>query len=127
VNDVATDVMQLYDQFLLYYQGTTQRFTSYSDSNQVFSCVRAITLERENKHGQNGQSQKADRVRIRTWQGGAESRQTDLVAKMGRRGLDDKTRKVTLWTQQNAGTGIKPGSSAVDTSTRRELRRTITS
>jgi ATPase subunit of ABC transporter with duplicated ATPase domains len=124
VNDVATDVIQQFDQFLLYYPGNyadhlVQR--QQSDLHQLRQAVSlnkkktsmVKTLDNLKKHatGKTVGSKKANKQ--------IESHRK----KIERQGLDDKDEKGHRWTQQKAGTGIKPGSiNAVDASTRRGLK-----
>jgi ATP-binding cassette subfamily F protein 3 len=126
VNDVATDVMQQYDQFLLYYPGNYADYLVQRQQSDIHQLRQAVTLEKKRtnmvKTMDNLKKQAGS-----TWKRGGSKKVDKQIEsrrkKMERQGLDDKDEKGHRWTQQNAGTGIKPGSiNAVDASTRRGLK-----
>jgi ATPase subunit of ABC transporter with duplicated ATPase domains len=126
VNDVATDVIQLYDHFLLYYPGNYADYLVQRQQSDLHQLRQAVSLDKKRtsmvKTMDNLKKQAGS-----TWKRGGSKKVDKQIEsrrkKMERQGLDNKDEKGHRWTQQNAGTGIKPGSiNAVDASTRRGLK-----
>ena len=122
INDVATDVIDLKQQTLVYYPGNYIDYTVYRRQNDLHQLRQAVALDK--KRGAMMQTLENMKKQPTPRRGGAKKKSKQIESqkkKIERQGLD-KDKHGHRWTQQKAGTGMKTGSiNAIDASTRRGL------
>lgn len=122
INDVVTNVIQFLDQFLLYYPGNYADYLVQRQQSDLHQLREAIALDK--KRGAMMHTLDNLKKQAVPRRGGSKKKSKQITShrrKIERQGLD-KDEKGHRWTQQKAGTGIRPGSvNAIDASTRRGL------
>lgn len=123
INDVASDVIQHFDQALLYYPGNYADYLVQRQQSDLHQLREVVALDKK----RNSMIHTLDNLKKQvTSNGGGSKKISKQIGshrkKIERQGLP-KDEKGHRWTQQKAGTGIKPGSiNAIDASTRRGLK-----
>lgn len=121
INDVATDIIHLHNQALMYYPGTYRDFVGYRNQNTLHMLRQNAALEKKRGH----MMQTIDNLKKQPTpkRGGAKKGKQieNFKKKLEKCGLE-KDEHGHRWTTQNAGTGIRQGSiNGLSASTRTKM------
>lgn len=124
LNDVATDVIYFsqVSKSLNYYPGNFADYERAKDQSELHALRQQVTLDK--KRASKIQTIQQLRERPTPKRGGAKKKAQQIAVQqhqLRRMGVE-KNSKGHRWTQQSAGTGIKPGAiNGIDSSTRKDL------
>ena len=122
VNEVATDIIHMFDNKLTYYPGNYRDFIAYKAQRDLHSLRQNVALEKKREAIMNS-IDNLKKVSIPK-RGGAKKKGKQIESrkkKLEKIGLE-KDELGHRWTAQKAGTGIREGAiNSVDATTRKHL------